>query len=113
MLRKKQKADCPRNFDLEALILKNNWATVDEMESVVLFHLRLFQSIVTKCKSILPAPLNTSDLTFATRFDTIFLILNVKCSRLMTFQRLQGRRTSMLSGTVIKGHFGAIMFAAC
>ena len=87
-LRKRQKADCSRNFDLETLISKNSWATVDEMESVIPFHLPRFQNIVTKCKSIPPAPLTTSDLTFATRFVTTFLFLNVKCSRPMTFQRL-------------------------
>ena len=87
-LRKRQKADCSRNFDLETLISNNSWATVDEMETVIPFHLPRFQSIITKCKLAPPTSLSTSELTFATRFVTTFLFLNVKCSRPMTFQRL-------------------------
>ena len=84
-LRKRQKADCSRNFDLENLISKNSWASVDGMESVIPFHLPRFQSIIAKCMSIPPAPFTTLDLT---RFVTTFLVLNVKCSRPMTCQRL-------------------------
>ena len=87
-LRKRNKADCSRNFDLETLIAKNSWATVEEMEQVVPFHLPRFQSVITKCKDIPSGQVSISDLTFATRFVTTFLFLNVKCTRPMTFQRL-------------------------
>ena len=86
-LSKKIKADWGRNFCLENLIAKNNWATLDEMETVVPFHLPQFKVIVDKCQQktgdILP-----SELTFATRFITVLLFLRVKCSRPMTFQHL-------------------------
>lgn len=86
-LSKKKNADWSRNFDLENLIAQNNWASLDEMEKVVPFHLPRFKQIIENCRSkskdILP-----SELTFATRFITTLLFLRVKCSRPMTFQHL-------------------------
>ena len=87
-LRKRNKADCSRNFDLETLISKNSWATVEEMEQVIPFHLPRFKDVITKCKETSSCQVNISDLTFATRFVASFLFLNVKCTRPMTFQRL-------------------------
>ena len=87
-LRKRNKADCSRNFDLETLISKNSWATVEEMEEVIPFHLPRFKDVITKCKETSSCQVNVSDLTFATRFVASFLFLNVKCTRPMTFQRL-------------------------
>ena len=87
-LRKRNKADCSRNFDLETLISKNSWATVEEMEEVIPFHLPRFKDVITKCKETSSCQVNISDLTFATRFVASFLFLNVKCTRPMTFQRL-------------------------
>lgn len=86
-LAKKIKMDWSRNLDLETLIAKNNWATLEEMECVVPFHLPKFKAIVEKCQKgqgdVFP-----SDLTFATRFITVLLFLRVKCSRPATFQHL-------------------------
>ena len=87
-LRKRNKADCSRNFDLETLISKNSWATVEEMEEVIPFHLPRFKDVITKCKETSSCQVSISDLTFATRFVASFLFLNVKCTRPMTFQRL-------------------------
>ena len=86
-LSKKIKMDWSRNLDLETLMAKNNWATLEEMERVVPFHLPNFKIVVEKCQKgqadVLP-----SDLTFATRFITVLLFLRVKCSRPATFQHL-------------------------
>ena len=86
-LSKKIKADWARNFDLETLISNNNWASLEEMESVVPFHLTKFKRIIEACRAnsvdVLP-----SELTFATRFITTLLFLRVKCSRPMTYQYL-------------------------
>ena len=86
-LSKKKRADWTRNFDLETLISKNSWATVDEMDRVLPYHLPRFKSIISKCKEPTES-VSIPDLTFATRFITTYLFLNVKCSRPMTFQRL-------------------------
>lgn len=87
-LGRKSMAEWSRNYDLENLIAQDSWASVEEMESVVPYHLPKFKTIIEKCKKPLPNDVSATDLTFATRFVTTFLFLTVKCSRPMTFQRL-------------------------
>ena len=84
-LSKKRKAEWSRNFDLENLISKNSWASLEEMETVIPFHLPRFKKVVECCRDN-PNDALVSDLTFATRFITTFLFLKVKCTRPMTFQ---------------------------
>ena len=84
-LSKKQKAEWSRNFDLENLISKNNWASLEDMETVVPFHLPRYKKVVECCRDN-PSDVLPSGLTFATRFVTTFLFLKVKCTRPMTFQ---------------------------
>ena len=84
-LKGKIKADWVRNFDLENLISKNSWASLEEMERVIPFHLPRFKKVIEACQSKTVLP---SDLTFSTRFITTLLFLRVKCSRPMTFQFL-------------------------
>ncbi|XP_066916236.1 uncharacterized protein [Clytia hemisphaerica] len=86
-LRKKKRLDGTRNFDLETLIGRDSWATLEEMEGVIPYHIFKFKEIVNKCKVQQPLP-NKQELTFCTRFITTFLFLRVKCSRPMTFQYL-------------------------
>ena len=86
-LRKKKRLDSTRNFDLETLIGKDSWATLEEMENVIPYHIHTFNEIVKRCKSQRPLP-NKQEITFCTRFVTTFLFLRVKCSRPMTFQYL-------------------------
>lgn len=84
-LAKKQKAEWARNFDLETLIAKNNWASLEDMETVIPFHLPKFKKVVECCRDN-SGDVSPSDLTFATRFVTTLLFLKVKCTRPMTFQ---------------------------
>ena len=86
-LRKKKRLDGTRNFDLETLIGRDSWASLEEMESVIPYHIFKFKEIVNKCKVQQPLP-NKQELTFCTRFITTFLFLRVNCSRPMTFQYL-------------------------
>ena len=86
-LRKKKRLEYSRNFDLETLIARDSWASIEEMERVVPYHLNSFKSIIEKCKSQSPFP-TKHELTFTTRFIATFLFLRVKCSRPMTFQYL-------------------------
>ena len=83
-LLKKRKAQWSRNLDLESLMAKNSWATLEEMEKVIPFHLPRFKDIVQKSAD----KITPSDLTFATRFIITFLFLRVKCTRPMTYQYL-------------------------
>lgn len=86
-LRKKKRLDSTRNFDLETLIGRDSWASLEEMERVIPHHINGFKQVVEKCKSQTPLP-SKQELTFCTRFVTTYLFLRVKCSRPMTFQYL-------------------------
>ena len=86
-LAKRKKLEYSRNLELESLISRDSWATLDDMEKVIPFHSSKYQSIVKKCKEGKES-LSTSDLAFATRFIVTFLFLRVKCTRPMTFQYL-------------------------
>ena len=86
-LRKKKRLDGTRNFNLETLIGRDSWASLEEMEAVIPYHVFKFKEIVNKCKVQQPLP-NKQELTFCTRFITTYLFLRVKCSRPMTFQYL-------------------------
>ena len=86
-LGKKKNVECHRNLDLETLIAKDSWATFEEMEQVIPYHIENYKNIVMKCKNG-NTDLNKSDLVFCTRFITTLLFLRVKCTRPMTFQFL-------------------------
>jgi hypothetical protein len=86
-LRKKKNLECTRNYNLETLIARDSWATLEEMEEVIPFHIERFKCIIQKCKRQTPLP-SPQELSFCTRFITTFLFLRVKCSRPMTFQFL-------------------------
>ena len=85
-LRKKKRVECTRNLDLETLISKDSWASIEDMERVVPFHLPRFKRIIEACRS--NGIVTQRDLVFTTRFITTLLFLRVKCSRPMTFQYL-------------------------
>ena len=76
---RKKKINYSRNLDLEQLIARNSWATIEEMEKVIPHHAPKFQNIVRSIKETGSASL--SDIAFATRFIITFLFLRVKCTR--------------------------------
>jgi len=86
-LAKKKKMEYSRNLELESLISRDSWATLDDMEKVIPFHSPRYQSICKMCKDGDLSP-SISELAFATRFIVTFLFLRVKCTRPMTFQFL-------------------------
>ena len=86
-LGKKKKLDYGRNLDLETLIARNSWATLEEMEKVIPYHTPKYEYVWTKCNDHVETP-SVSELSFATRFIVTFLFLRVKCTRPMTFQYL-------------------------
>ena len=86
-LAKKKKLEYSRNLELESLISRDSWATLDDMEKVIPFHSPRYQSLIKKCKDEKEIP-SISELVFATRFIVTFLFLRVKCTRPMTFQYL-------------------------
>ena len=98
---KRKRLECTRNFDLETLIARESWATIEEMENVIPYHIKKFQNIVEKCKKQVPVP-SKQELCFCTRFITTYLFLRVKCSRPMTFQFLS---LSMIEKAKTNGGF--------
>jgi len=86
-LRKKKNIECTRNLDLETLIAKDSWATMEDMEKVVPFHMKRFRTVIRKC-TIGREVLTKGEIVFCIRFITTLLFLRVKCSRPMTYQYL-------------------------
>ena len=77
-LGKKKRLEYSRNLDLEQLIARNSWATLDEMELVIPHHIERFKNIINECqKGTKP---NVTDLSFATRFIATLLFIKVKCT---------------------------------
>lgn len=85
-LRKRKNVECTRNLDLETLIAKDSWATIEEMEQVIPYHLNHYKRIIENCCS--DGVVTKSDMVYCTRFITALLFLRVKCTRPMTFQFL-------------------------
>ena len=84
-LSKQKKLEYSRNLDLEQLICRQSWASVEEMEQVIPYHAPRYKYVLDLCKAENSSP-TVSQLAFATRFISTFLFLRVKCTRPMTYQ---------------------------
>ena len=84
---KKMKIKWAKDLDIDTLEEKGSWASLEELATVIPYHLPRFSSVLKNCQEetndVLPA-----DLTFATRFLATYLFVNVKGSRPMTYQYL-------------------------
>ena len=76
-----------QDLDIDTLEARGHWATMEELLQVVTFHLPRFEDTLKTCKNC-PGQVNPSDLTFATRFVSMYLFIKVKGSRPMTYQYL-------------------------
>ena len=86
-LQRRKAMDYSRNLDLESLIIKDSWCSLEEMESVIPFHAPRFKEVYNECARG-STQVSISDLAFASRFIASYLFLRVKCSRPRTFQFL-------------------------
>ena len=84
-LSKKKRIEYSRNLDLEQLICRQSWASVEEMEKVIPYHSPRYEHVLKQCQDPAHCP-SISQLAFATRFIATFLFLRVKCTRPMTYQ---------------------------
>ena len=84
-LAKEKKIEYARNLDLETLIARNSWATMEEMQTVIPYHTPKYEYILRKCNAGEETP-SASELSFATRYMVTFLFLRVKCTRPMTYK---------------------------
>ena len=48
-LRKKKNVECTRNLDLETLIARDSWATIEEMEQEIPFLMNRYRNIIQNC----------------------------------------------------------------
>ena len=85
-LTRQKKINYNRNLDLEQLIARNSWASLEEMEKVIPYHAPKFQDIVKNIRCSSSA--TVYDIAFATRFIITFLFLRVKCTRPMSYKYL-------------------------
>ena len=84
-LAKAKKIEYARNLDLETLIARNSWATMEEMQTVIPYHTPKYEYVLRKCNAGQETP-SASELSFATRYMVTFLFLRVKCTRPMTYK---------------------------
>ncbi len=84
-LSKRKKLEYARNLDLESLMSRKSWATLEEMQDVIPYHTPQFEHVVQRC---IDKEVTLSELAFTTRYITCFLFLRVKACRPMTFQFL-------------------------
>ena len=85
---KMMKLQWMHDLDIETLESKGHWATMAELLKVIPYHLPRYDQILKQCKRHPNEPVCALDLSFATRFIAVYLFLQVKCSRPMTFQYL-------------------------
>ena len=76
-----------KDHDVDSLESKGNWASIEELQTVVPFHREHFEDILNRCKES-PSSILSSELTFATRYLAVFLFIEVKGTRPMTYQYL-------------------------
>ena len=76
-----------KDHDVDSLEGKGNWASIEELQTVIPFHREHFEDILNRCKES-PSSILSSELTFATRYLAVFLFIEVKGTRPMTYQYL-------------------------
>ena len=70
----KKNVEYSRNLDLESLIARDSWASLEDMEKVVPYHSPKYRYVVKKARLGKELP-NVSEFAFATRFIITFLFL--------------------------------------
>ena len=87
---------------VENLEAVNAWATLEELQQVIPYHFPRYIEVLQKCKKELNSDVPSHDLTFATRFLSVYLFVQVKGSRPMTYQYLT---VTMFHNSKIHGGF--------
>ncbi|XP_065066523.1 uncharacterized protein LOC135692359 [Rhopilema esculentum] len=87
-LAKRKISEWSKNLSIEVLSGCNQWATMEEMERVIPYHLPRYKDVLTNCKGYPLTAVTPADLTFATRFVAVYMFTRVKGSRPMTYQFL-------------------------
>ncbi|XP_048577302.1 uncharacterized protein LOC116601378 [Nematostella vectensis] len=75
------------DLDIDVLEAKGHWATMHELLGVVSRYLPRYEAVLRTCKDT-PDRASPFDLSFATEFLAVYLFIQVKGSRPMTYQYL-------------------------
>ena len=75
-------------LDIESLEKRGHWATLENLQDVIPFHLEHYKTVLESCQEN-PTSVTSKDLTFAPIFFAVYLFLNVKGTRPMTYQFLR------------------------
>ena len=76
-----------KNHDVDSLEGKGNRASTEERQTVKPFHKEYFEDLLNRCKKS-PSSILSSELTFATHYLAVFLFMEVKGTRPLTYQYL-------------------------
>lgn len=87
-LTKRKWSEWSEGLAIENLEAMNAWATLEELQQVIPHHSPRFTEVLEKCKRNLYLDISSHDLTFATRFLSVYLFIHVKGSRPVTYQYL-------------------------
>ena len=96
-LQRKKSLEYSRNLDLESLIIKDSWCTLEEMQKVIPYHAPRYKAVYEKCSDA-EAAVTINELAFASRFVATYLFLRVKCSRPKTFQFITLKMVEIAKG---------------
>ena len=77
-LSKKKMAEWSRQLDINNVQETNSWATLAEVQTVVLFHLPRYKDILTLCKTGELNKVTSKSLTFAIRFLAVYFLFKLK-----------------------------------
>ena len=93
---------CINELDIDTLESKGHWATLEEFLEVVACYLPRYENVFKTSKDK-PATVSTLELSFATKFLAVYLVIKVKGSRPMTYQFLtfEMLRTAKTNGGFI------------
>ena len=74
-------------LDIEILEKSRHWATLENLQEVIPFHLKHYTTTLESCQENFRS-VTSKDLTFAISFIGVYLFLNVKGTRPMIYQFL-------------------------
>lgn len=86
-MHRRKNIEYTRDLNLEVLLARNSWCSLDEIDDVVPYHTKRFMEIVKKCRESNEPP-SLNELVFGTRFLCTFILLRVKSTRPMSIAYL-------------------------
>ena len=108
-MQRKRQMEYTRNYDLESLIARDSWCSLQEVQKTIPFHSPKYLELIKKARTG-KEPLSISEVVFCTRFVVTFIFLHVKCTRPQSIQFLlcahikKAHETGFVDQTQFKTH---------